>query len=285
MAHHGRTKRGRKEPVAHREVLGVVPQRGDGIAVIVAHRQMGRALRRGGAERHEPIEQTTVVRRLFVLVVIVVVARPGLRAIQPERRRCVRIVESQLQGEPVDGRRIGPRNKRRLPWRIGGVWIRTEVVVEGVVLVEDHDEVLDRGRRRDPVRVRRHRGGRGEARQQRDRGGDDQEIASRHVCPPVFNASQPTPHADATPSGGGAPRRTVARRGGEWINAVLSFRSFGSLTIPGTPYLVWQLRPDVSGSPSLTRGALVHSVPNGSEGRAERPCHLGCAHVARGLRD
>ncbi len=43
MAHDGGAEFGVEEVVAHGVMLGIVPQRRDGVAVVVAHREIGRA--------------------------------------------------------------------------------------------------------------------------------------------------------------------------------------------------------------------------------------------------
>src|SRR5262249_51057651 len=58
---HGRAERGGEVVVAHREALRVVPQRGDGVAVVVVHGQRRVAAGAGRAHRlYEPVEQPGV---------------------------------------------------------------------------------------------------------------------------------------------------------------------------------------------------------------------------------
>src|SRR5262249_55530818 len=116
-----RTKLAREAVVAHRVVLGVVPQRRDGVAVVVAHRQAlggdgGRRRQRavgggaaGGADpRREAVHVAVVVGGLLGLVVVSLVRGRRLRGRQAERVRRIRAVLPLVVRR--DGRhRIGVR--------------------------------------------------------------------------------------------------------------------------------------------------------------------------------
>ncbi len=158
-----RTEVGPVRVVAHREVLGVVPQAGDGVAVVVVHDRVvgvdsggwsrvpfrGQALRerqRTARLLHEHVHQAVVESALLVRVPVVLVARRRLSAVQQLRIRQVGVVGQKRPGQPVHRRRVRRGVERRLPGGIGGVGVGTEVVVERDVLLEDHDEMLD-GRR------------------------------------------------------------------------------------------------------------------------------------------
>jgi hypothetical protein len=169
--------------VAHREVLRVVPQRRDGVAVVVVHdlrrvaRRPERARAGAGADRlHEVVHLAFVEGLLLVGVVVVLVAgelaagralKAGRAAVEPLRRCRVGVAEAQVflvaqrrrqrfrRGglEAVD-RRCALRRLERLAIAVRRLGVGAEVVVEGDVLSEDHDNVLDRRARRALRRVR-----------------------------------------------------------------------------------------------------------------------------------
>ncbi len=164
-----RSERRAEGAVAHRVLLGVVPHRGDGVAVVVVHGQplatVGRCLAGVAAgELHELVHRSGVVCLLLCLVAVVLVARRGLGGRQAGRLYRVGIVRREqvvvLEGRDVarcvlcslEARRGDARALLLLAGDVGGVRVGREVVVEGHVLPEDHDDVLDgRGRRRVPV--------------------------------------------------------------------------------------------------------------------------------------
>ena len=162
--------------VAERVVLGVVPHRGDGVAVVVVHDLGGearcseRALRAGvHAGALDEVVHLSVVKRLLLVAVVVVLVtgelsagmagQAGGAAVQPLGLARVRIVGQQVgavaelrrqrvarrRRETVD-RRCPVRGVKSLSVGVGGLGIGAEVVVEGLVLLEDHDDVLDRRR-------------------------------------------------------------------------------------------------------------------------------------------
>src|ERR1700691_1323110 len=167
-------ERGVPVVVAHRVVLRVVPQPGDGVAVEVVHDDPGRAvvLAGGGAvvllgELDELIHLAAVFGLLLRQVVVVLVTGQRLRMGQPLRVVLIRVTGQQRPDRPVLGdlavqavhRRSSGLGVERGAIRVGRVRVGAEVVVERLVLVEDHDEVLDGGRRPVGVAVvaRRHR--------------------------------------------------------------------------------------------------------------------------------
>ncbi len=169
-----RAERGVVRVVAHREVLGVVPHRGDGVAVVVAHHQARRVEDRRRVRRQRTAErvaagagvfrieinEAAVQRLLFRRVVVVLVGRGGLRRAEAERvgragavRRIGRgrVAAEQRPAQAVDGRRVLGRDERRLAAQVQGVRVGAEVMIEGDVLLEDHDEMLDRRRGLEPL--------------------------------------------------------------------------------------------------------------------------------------
>ena len=169
--HVERAGRGRPEVrvvvvVAHRVVLRVVPQPGDGVAVVVVHDDAGRAVLTGAqvllGVLDEHVHLAAVERFLLRRVAVVLVAGQRLGGGEPLRVVAVRVVLEQARRQAVHLRRA----RFGVEWRairVGRVRVGAEVVVEGLVLAEDHDEVLDRraGRGDDAVlaggRLRRDR--------------------------------------------------------------------------------------------------------------------------------
>ena len=168
--------------VAHREVLGVVPQPGHAVAVVVVHdglvsqaprrRYLRRA--RGEVEAFQALRERQVaagVLRVGVLgslvgsellggVVVILVAGQREVMAEAQRVRPVRVVGEQRPGragraqlvvQAVDRRRPWPRVEGRLPCRVRGERIGPEVVIERDVLIEDHHKVLDRSEGTRPV--------------------------------------------------------------------------------------------------------------------------------------
>src|SRR6202000_271194 len=144
--------------VAHGEVVGIVPQGAEGVAVVIAHdlalgaeraAAAGRAVT--GVER-EQIGRTVVLGLLFRGVAVVLVGGGDLRHVETERvgragavRRVgeVRVVGQQAGG--VDGVVVGLRVllgvEGRLADRVGRVGIGAEIMVERDVLAIDDDQV------------------------------------------------------------------------------------------------------------------------------------------------
>ena len=136
--------------VTHRETLCVVPECRDGVAVVVIHHESGR--RRVGCcaaldlrELGKLVHQAAVQRLLLRRVVVILVARQGVRHAEALRVHPVRVVRQQLRREAVDRRRSRLRLEG-LPVSVGRIGIRAEVVIEGNILLKEHDDVLDRRR-------------------------------------------------------------------------------------------------------------------------------------------
>src|SRR5208283_1939256 len=87
------------------------------------------------------------------------VRRGGLGHIQPVRigrARAiggvqVRVMNEQSARQSIDRRRIGFRRELIVKRRIQRIGVGSEVVIEGNVLVENHDQVLNRSGRRGSV--------------------------------------------------------------------------------------------------------------------------------------
>jgi hypothetical protein len=145
-----RAERRAERVVAHGEVLCVVPERGHGVAVVVAHHlATGLAARAVAATDllDELVHQAVVEGQLLVLVVVVLISGLELRAVEAEGLNGVRVVRSeQAVVQAVHGRRVFRRRESRLVQRVRRVRIGGEVMVERDVLLKDHDEVLDRRR-------------------------------------------------------------------------------------------------------------------------------------------
>ena len=179
--------------VAHREVLRVVPHGGDHVAVVVAHHRS--SCRRSRCRAcDEVVHEPAVVGALLVRVVVILRVLLVLRAVEPERLRRVWVVRrEQRLVEAVHRRRVVAGCEGRLARRVRRDRIRREVVVEGHVLLKDHDDVLDRRRRvvrRGRVRLVGCRGarhmGRGpcDRRHQRKRQQREDRALSHAVIPP-----------------------------------------------------------------------------------------------------
>src|SRR2546423_8645676 len=71
-----------------------------------------------------------------------------LRAVKPERLSSVGVVRrEQWRVQAIDRRGFEARRKSRLCWlclRVRCDWIGREIVIEGDVLLKDHDQVLNR---------------------------------------------------------------------------------------------------------------------------------------------
>ena len=112
-----RAGRGRAERVAvgvvtHRVLLGVVPQAGDGVAVVVVHYQARLADIRSSAvltvgELDEFIHQTAVEGLLLGGVLVIHVAGEGLGGVEPGRVEEIGVVREQVSRESVYRRRAG----------------------------------------------------------------------------------------------------------------------------------------------------------------------------------
>ncbi len=131
--------------VAHREVLGVVPERRHRVAVEVAHDLALVAPRCAVAgELDELVHQPVVEGQLLLGVVVPLVAGRGLRAAEAERIHRVRILRHEAGAESVHRRRPAQRMEGRLAGGIHGLGVGREIVIERHVLLENDDEMADR---------------------------------------------------------------------------------------------------------------------------------------------
>jgi hypothetical protein len=139
-------------------VLGVVPQRGYGIAVVIAQRAIRPEVfvvaakgppvwQRAGEAVHQP----AVKRKLFISVSVVLVAGIRDAAIDSEWIHSIGVVGEQSGAlEAIHARRILFRATKIFSAVIIclGVGIGSEIVVEGNVLLENDYDMLDRCLRR-----------------------------------------------------------------------------------------------------------------------------------------
>src|SRR5216684_1184339 len=94
----GRTKRSGEGIVAQGEVLGVVPECGDSVAVEISHHvglRAGQCSVGSGtvAHRlHKQVHVAAIESALLIAIVVALVASRGMRAVQPERIYLVQIV-------------------------------------------------------------------------------------------------------------------------------------------------------------------------------------------------
>jgi hypothetical protein len=156
----------------------------DGVAVEIAH-HLALGGERAGAGRTafagefgEQVRTARIIGLLFGGVGVVLVGGVGLAAIQPERGRGggavggggVGIARQQPGvGQRVGARRAGGGGEGGLTGDVGGLGVGREIMVERDVLVEQHDEVLDR---RGGLGVRRLRGAAGGDAGQEQAGGN-----------------------------------------------------------------------------------------------------------------
>ena len=106
----------------------------------------------GGADALDELVHLPAVERLLLVAVVVILVagelasgaagEAGRRAVEPRRLRGVRVARQQRRRQPVDVGRVRRRGER-LAVGVGRVRIRAEVVVEGDVLLEDHDQMPD----------------------------------------------------------------------------------------------------------------------------------------------
>ena len=167
-----------EEAVGHREVLGVVPQARDRVAVVVAHGQAGSTEEAAAGVDADALDEqvhgTAVVSPLLGGVVVVLVA--GQRLVGAEAERLVEVgVLLQLlrRDQVVVLGRVLLRLELGAAALVGRLGIGAEVVVVGDVLVEDHDHVLDGGLGLRLLRVDEGRGGGAGPTDERSRGGGD----------------------------------------------------------------------------------------------------------------
>jgi len=107
VAESGWPERSAEEVVAEGEVLGIIPDGGDGVAVVITHDEPFAlpeivAVGLGGAVQvHELVHQSVIHGFLLVGVAMALVADDGLRARQPERLHRVGIVRQQGTAQSV----------------------------------------------------------------------------------------------------------------------------------------------------------------------------------------
>src|SRR5215216_7959289 len=112
--------------VAHREVLCVVPKRGYSVSIEIVHDQrLVRAVWATGVF-HELVHEPVVEGLLLCVVVVDLVARKGLGAVNPGRVGRVGVVCEQLVVQTVYRRSISESIELRLPRRVLRVRVGTE---------------------------------------------------------------------------------------------------------------------------------------------------------------
>src|SRR5271167_3307004 len=124
-------------------MLRVIPQRGHGITVEIAHHERTamtvigaswRELGKGG----ELVHQADIELLLLGEVAVVAVAGKPLRAIVAERIYAVRVEVQQGRRESVNRRRVVSGTELGLARRISGVGISPEIVIKGLVFLENN---------------------------------------------------------------------------------------------------------------------------------------------------
>src|SRR5947209_7427803 len=142
----GWSKSGAEEVIAHREVLCVVPEGRDGVAIIVIHHDPFVFASRTHI-LDELIHLAIVKSFLLIEVLVILVTVDRLRAIQSLWISQVGIVVKQLRSQAIDRRSISRCGKGRFSWRVERIGIGAEVVVERIVFIIDDYQVLNwRGR-------------------------------------------------------------------------------------------------------------------------------------------
>ena len=152
-----RTKRRSIGVVAHGKELRIIPLRGHGVAVKIAHHFV---TARAGVQRKQ-IHQAGIKCQLLRGIVVILIGGDGSRAVNPKWTRGpgavgwieIGIEIQQGTAKTVHRRRVGRRLKLWFAHRIGRDRIGSEIVVEGNVFLENHYQVLNgcrRGRRRFP---------------------------------------------------------------------------------------------------------------------------------------
>ena len=129
--------------IAHRKVLGVVPECCDRVSVVVVHHNRLVGATASADALNKMIHQSMVESQLFILVVVILIAGQSLGTIKPLRVCQVRIGCKQSRVEPVDRRCIPRCIEVRLAGRVLCERVGTEIVVERNVLVENNNKVFD----------------------------------------------------------------------------------------------------------------------------------------------
>src|SRR5947209_3377122 len=98
-------KGGAEEAIAHREVLCIVPEGRDGVAIVVIHHDP--LVFAGRTHILDELIHLAIVKSLLLIeVLVVLVTVDWLRAIQALWISQVRIVIEQLRSQPIDRRSI-----------------------------------------------------------------------------------------------------------------------------------------------------------------------------------
>src|SRR5205807_6628035 len=129
--------------VAHRKVLGVVPECCDRVSVVVVHHNRLVGATASADALNKMIHQAVVESQLFILIVVILIAGQSLGTIKPHRVCRVGIGLQQNHVEPVNRRGILRCIEVRLARWVLCEGIGTEIVVERNVLVENNDKVFD----------------------------------------------------------------------------------------------------------------------------------------------
>src|SRR5262249_2274109 len=117
--------------VAHGEVLRVVPEGGDGVAVVVAHGAELAEVGVGAADDGAVVHQAAVKRALLVGVVVIFVGGDGNAGRNAEGIDGVGVVVEQARSlKGVGARRVVLGMKRSFTGQIGRVGVGAEVVIE-----------------------------------------------------------------------------------------------------------------------------------------------------------
>src|SRR6202050_3803170 len=139
-------------------MLRVIPHRSHGVTVEISHYEpsamtvVGTSWRKLG-KVGELVHQAHVVLLLLGEVTVVAVAGKRLRAIVTERIYLIRIEVQQRRRESVNRRRVVSRMELGLAGRIGGVRGSAEIVIKGLVFIENNHQVFDRCGGRKTIRL------------------------------------------------------------------------------------------------------------------------------------
>ena len=116
--------------IAHRKVLGVLPECCDRVSVVVVHHNRLVGATTSADALNKMIHQSMVESQLFILVVVILIAGQGLGTIKPLRVCRVGIIRQQSRVEPVDRRSIARCIEVWLARRVLCERVGAEIVVE-----------------------------------------------------------------------------------------------------------------------------------------------------------
>ena len=130
--------------ITHREIFRIGPECRDSVAIIVVHHNAFVRATTASAELNELVHQAMVEGLLFIRIRVILIPRHRLRAVESIRIGRIGVTCEQGLAQAIDRRRTGSSSEMGFSCRVLCIRLRSKIMVERDILLENDDEVLNR---------------------------------------------------------------------------------------------------------------------------------------------